>query len=147
MFPHCFGEDCISIDYRIIGKTPNYIPPFVKYTMDYIKAETGLEDSDFRSGPNIAKYQDLQSYYNYHVDNRNKTQIGLLFCDGESKDFWLGMFYCNGSDDYAYFMVMNKSESLSVVFHDVLEPLPIDQVSSSLKVNHILLSFQQIMQS
>jgi hypothetical protein len=37
-FPRCFGEDCVSLDYRIISQTPDSIPPpWVTYTLNYIK--------------------------------------------------------------------------------------------------------------
>lgn len=65
----------------------------------------------------------------------NKTQIALFFCNGASQDIFLQMFYCNGTKDYTYFLVLNKSDSLSVIFHDYLEPLPIDTVAANLKVN------------
>ena len=62
------------------------------------------------------------------------TQIGLLFCDGMNSDIWMNTFYCNGTSDYTYYFVLNKTDSLSVIFHDILEPLPIDDVAASLKV-------------
>lgn len=38
--------------------------------------------------------------------------------------------------------MLNKTDSLSVIFHDLLEPMPIDEVAVSLKVN---LSFIQLL--
>lgn len=63
----------------------------------------------------------------------NVTQIGLLYCTGPSKDLQLSIF-CDGSKDYAYYLVLNKTDSLSVIFHDLLEPMPIDEVAVSLKL-------------
>ena len=72
--------------------------------------------------------------------NRNKTQIALYFCGERAEDPLLSMFYCNGSRDFTYFLVLNKTDSLSVVFHDYLEPLPVDAVAANLKVKARLCS-------
>ena len=88
--------------------------------MNYIKEQTGLKDSDIGTGKKIITNETLQEYHNYHNENQNKTQIGLLFCDGENRDIWMNIFYCNGSSDFSYYLVLNKTDSLSVIFHDVL---------------------------
>ena len=54
------------------------------------------------------------------------------------------MFYCNdnnGTTDFIYFLVLNKTDSLSVVFHDYLEPLPMDTVAANLKVKKHISSY------
>ena len=61
------------------------------------------------------------------------TQIGLLFCAGPSEQLNLSLF-CDGSKDFTYYIMLNKTDSLTVIFHDLLEPLPIDEVATSLKV-------------
>lgn len=121
VFPRCYGSDCVSLDYRIISPAENSpAPDWVDYTMKYIRFETGLQDSDISTGPHIVTNLSLQEYYNYHVANPNITQIGVFFCDGGHPDLWINLFYCNGSYDYAYYLVLNKSDSLSVIFHDIL---------------------------
>jgi hypothetical protein len=35
-------------------------------------------------------------------------------------------------------MTLNKTDSLTVIFYDLMQPLPIDPVSASLKVNLFL---------
>lgn len=53
------------------------------------------------------------------------------------------MVYCNGAGNFTYYLVINKTDSLSVVFHDFLEPIPKDFVAASLKslVDNSLLSY------
>jgi hypothetical protein len=60
----------------------------------------------------------------------------MYFCGERSDDIFLNMLYCNGTKDFTYFLVLNKSDSLSVIFHDYLEPLPIDTVAANLKVEY-----------
>lgn len=37
-------------------------------------------------------------------------------------------------------MTLNKTDSLTVMFYDLMQPLPIDPVSASLKVSYFILS-------
>lgn len=67
----------------------------------------------------IKNPEDLKKYYNKFLAYPNVTQIGLIYCAGRSKDFQLSIF-CDGSKDYAYYLVLNKTDSLSVIFHDLL---------------------------
>ncbi len=61
--------------------------------------------------------------------------IGLLFCaEPVLTELELNM-YCDGKSDYSYYLVLNKTDSLTVLFYDLLYPLPIDPVSASLKVS------------
>jgi len=93
-----------------------------------------LQESDIVKGHNIVELDDLQAYYDDEVAHPNRTQIGLLFCDGGSDDILLNGFYCNGSSFFTYYLVLNKTDSLTVLFHDYLEPLPIDTTAAALKV-------------
>jgi hypothetical protein len=72
----------------------------------------------------------MQGYYDYFKENDNKTQIGLLFCADED----IFDFFCNGTNNYTYYLTLNRTDSLTVIFYDLLEPLPIDPVASTLKV-------------
>ena len=40
---------------------------------------------------------------------------------------------------------MNKTDSLAVIFHDMLEPLPIDEKAVSLKVQVLIFSYSLTM--
>jgi hypothetical protein len=133
--PKCYGEDCVSLHYRIIANAYDSKAPWAEYTIDYIKLEEGFSDNDVTTGKHIISFEDLNEYYEESKRNLNKTQIAVFFCSEGSKDFFLEQFYCNGTKDFTYFLVLNKTDSLSVVFHDYLEPLPIDIVASNLKVN------------
>lgn len=82
----------------------------------------------------------LKAYYDSFIAYPNKTQIGLLYCAGASQSFQLNIF-CDGTKDYAYYLVLNKTDSLSVIFHDLLEPMPVDEVAVSLKVLFSLFSY------
>lgn len=89
---------------------------------------------------NISNDEDLKKYYNNYNLKPNRTQIGLLYCADPAETFELNLF-CDGSKDFAYYLVLNKTDSLSVIFHDLLEPMPIDEVAISLKVlNQLQLS-------
>lgn len=81
--------------------------------------------------------KEIQGYYDEFRNKPNKTQIGLLFCNGraeEEQDVYNLSLFCNGSSDYTYYMTLNRTDSLTVIFYDLLQPLPIDPVASSLKV-------------
>jgi hypothetical protein len=81
---------------------------------------------------------EIQGYYDEFRNKPNKTQVGLLFCNGRAEEeqglYNLSLF-CNGSSDYTYYMTLNRTDSLTVIFYDLLQPLPIDPVASSLKVH------------
>lgn len=79
-------------------------------------------------------YNDLENYYKDSAKHPNRTQISLFFCEGGSDDLFINMVYCNGEGDFTYYLVINKTDSLSVVFHDFLEPIPKDFVAANLKV-------------
>jgi hypothetical protein len=84
---------------------------------------------------------EIQGYYDEFKIKPNKTQIGLLFCNGkadEEQGLYNLSLFCNGSSDYTYYMTLNRTDSLTVIFYDLLQPLPIDPVASSLKVIFLL---------
>jgi len=83
-FPHCIGQDCITLDYRIIANPiDTSVPAYVTYVINYIAEKRG-----FRIGPNrdlvegapITSYVELQDYYTSYRKTPNKTQIGVIFC-------------------------------------------------------------------
>jgi hypothetical protein len=80
-FTRCYGQDCVSLHYRVISNSPDFATPkWVDYTLNYIKLETGFGDNDITTGPNFVNVDDLQTYYENTQKNRNKTQIALYFC-------------------------------------------------------------------
>ena len=109
-------------------------PDWVDYTVGYLKSHSFLTASDMTTGPAITTVDELRAYHQTYTHTPNKTQVALFFCDGNSDDMWLHMFYCNGTGDYNYFLLLNKTDSLSVIFHDLLEPFPIDTNAANLKV-------------
>lgn len=34
--------------------------------------------------------------------------------------------FCNGSTEFTYYMTLNRTDSLTVIFYDLMVPLPID---------------------
>lgn len=53
-FTKCYGKDCVSLDYRILSNSHDLPrPAWVNYTINYIKLETGFDDHDITTGPNI----------------------------------------------------------------------------------------------
>jgi hypothetical protein len=106
-----------------------------------------MNNNDFRTGNTITNFTELEDYYNFQLDHINTTQIGIIFCSGENlDDVILSTLYCNGTTNYTYFIALNKSDSLSVIFHDYLEPLPIDNIGVSLKVFLSIYRFSSIVQ-
>lgn len=80
-FSRCYGQDCVSLHYRVISNSQDFATPkWVQYTLDYIKLETGFNDKDITTGPNLVSVDDMQAYYDYTQKNQNKTQIALYFC-------------------------------------------------------------------
>lgn len=69
--------------------------------------------------------EDLKTYYETFNTKPNHTQIAVIFC-GSGVPVNLLTYFCDGSKDYGYYLVINKTDSLAVIFHDMLEPLPID---------------------
>ena len=84
---------------------------------------------------------ELNAYYDEIRNKPNHTQIGLLFCndkaDEEAGTYNLTLF-CNGSSEFTYYLTLNRTDSLTVIFYDLLQPLPIDLVASTLKVSFFL---------
>ena len=58
----------------------------------------------------------------------------LAFGETNVSDEDIFDFFCNGTNNYTYYLTLNRTDSLTVIFYDLLEPLPIDPVASTLKV-------------
>jgi hypothetical protein len=82
-FPKCYGDDCVTLDYRIIATKDNTtIPEWAQHTISYIAAQTGLlPQSDLIHNGFITNMSEVQSYYQGFKNRPNHTQIGLLFCN------------------------------------------------------------------
>jgi hypothetical protein len=86
-FPKCFGDDCVTLDYRVITpkKDNQAVPKWAQHTISYIAAHTGLSpQSDLVHNGYITNMTEIQSYYQGFKNRPNHTQIGLLFCDGKA---------------------------------------------------------------
>lgn len=43
-----------------------------------------------------------------------------MFCVNRPAGDEIIPFFCDGDKDFAYYLVLNKTDSLSVIFHDLL---------------------------
>lgn len=65
-FPKCsWGNDCVSLDYRVISNGPNNTD-WIESVLAQVESSTGMKKgTDIQTGNHISKIADLQSYYNY----------------------------------------------------------------------------------
>ena len=68
----------------------------------------------------LTTYQDLKDYYESYEKPPNRTQIGVIFCGNGVPQVAQLSNFCDGTKDYSYYLVMNKTDSLAVIFHDML---------------------------
>ena len=71
--------------------------------------------------------------------------IGLMICGDNSENFGTDTItnYCGTQNkDYTYYLVLNKINSMGVIFHALNEPFPIDKTASALKVYIVICRLQ-----
>lgn len=69
-FNKCYGEDCVSLDYRVIS-SPNVkeVPEWAQYVVNYIAAKSNMElNKDIVNNGYITSMEELQSYYQEFKD-------------------------------------------------------------------------------
>jgi hypothetical protein len=108
-------------------------PEWVDSSIAYINKKTQLKASVYP--PKITTDEELTAYHHHFREKTNTTQIGLIYCGAAaSPEQLLLHYFCDGDKDYTYYLVLNKTEGMSVMFYDLLEPMPVDDVAVSLKV-------------
>ena len=82
LIPKCFGEDCITIGYGIIGEEANSSAHYdwIRHSMAYLAKENHLE-----YGVDVRQLVLGQSedFMNYIMTHQNKTFIAVLFCTSQ----------------------------------------------------------------
>jgi hypothetical protein len=138
-FPKCGWNDCVSLDVRIVSDSKSVdINSFawMNSTVNGIRNK----NVDVAVGSDvITSFSELQDFYSYLQSYPNRTQAALLLCG--NTNFPPGeniTNFCSSGSNYTYYLVLNKINSLAVIFHALLEPFPLDPVASALKVLLIL---------
>ena len=84
--PKCFGKDCVTISYAIIGTNKNNIKkeePWISHVVNFLARENDLElDKDIEHIP----VSSPKGFNDYLLDNMNKTTYAILFCVDEWVD-------------------------------------------------------------
>lgn len=134
-FPHCEGKDCTSLVYMSLNMNGSAQPAWVDHTMEFIRRKTGLDSSQIKKLDDVKTLDDWNSFRDSLSQNPNKTQIGVMFCVQVPIEITL-LDVCNTTDEdsYSYFLILNKTDSFSVIFADPSIPLPKDPVALSLKL-------------
>lgn len=135
-FPKCKWDGCVSLDVRLASNSTTATIddyPWIKSVLGTVENKTGVVPS---IGPTvITEYAGITNYYNELEADANKTQIGVIMCGTQNfpeEDALSG--FCNTDRDYAYYLVLNKLNTMGTVFHALSEPFPLDLTAAALKV-------------
>lgn len=160
LLPKCLGSGCKTLGYGIIGPKAEWID----YVLEYVAKRNGLNQTeDF-----ISLYQGTyppDPFFDYFVQNPNKTMIGLLFCTLEHYTFEIQVFgtqfpfnvscvdlrESSRPDEklYTYTVVYNKSFLPSTLFASQSVSAPKDPRALSLKlsIDNALISYSRFRQT
>lgn len=69
-FSKCYGQDCVTLDYRVISSPDNKeVPKWADYVVNYIASKSNLElQKDIVNNGYITSMEELQSYYQEFKD-------------------------------------------------------------------------------
>jgi hypothetical protein len=137
--PHCYGPDCITLGYAIIGESQ---PAWIEAVMKIIAERQNLV---LHKDIQILSASTASNFKNWIEKNENKTQVAVIFCTdnwdvefekGQPSQYIPCQFTAKNTDKELVFYTIAYNMTIGYenpYFHDVLTPYPVNKVAMATK--------------